>query len=252
MKSELAIRVNDAIAKSNHDLLYFSSQASKEKVAWMDIHIKELLYNNKKGILVDLGCGSGKHAFQAETYGLKVIGIDISHGMIEKALLNKQELNSNVKFIEGSYTNIPLKNNSVDYILFPKNIFECSYQEFSNLSVEVRRILKINGLFILTIPECFNKHLYLLNKVRYDNILGLYNNKINTPEEKNIPYPTYFWTCAFTNFILEKKFTLVNSKEIDESHTVLLIYKIKSYDKIFKKIINMLFQKKDKPIPYFS
>jgi ubiquinone/menaquinone biosynthesis C-methylase UbiE len=244
MKYNLAKRVNDAIAKFNHDLLFFSSQISKEKIAWMEIHLKELL--RKKGILVDLGCGSGKHAFQIENYGINVIGIDISHGMIEKALQNKKELNSNVRFIEGSYTNISLKKNSIDYVLFPKNISECSYQEFSIISSEVKRILKKNGLFILTVNDDFKKHFDIQKNNDYDNILGFYDTKINTPEEKNIPYPTYFWTCAFVNFILENNFTKVKGEEIDDNNTMLMIYKKECYNTLLKKLVNSLFKKKVK------
>ncbi len=80
------------------------------------------LSNLKKGeIVLDLGSGAGFDAFLAlEKVGKtgKVIGVDMTKKMIEKANENAKKYGySNVEFKLGDIENIPLKDKSVDVII---------------------------------------------------------------------------------------------------------------------------------------
>ncbi len=102
----------------------------------------------KKGeVVVDLGAGAGFDCFlAAKKVGTKgrVIGVDMTHEMLEKARANtKKHGVKNVEFRLGEIENLPVADNSVDAV-----ISNCVI----NLSVdkprvlgEIRRILRRGG-----------------------------------------------------------------------------------------------------------
>ncbi len=76
----------------------------------------------KKGdVVLDLGCGAGFDSFlAANKVGVngKVIGVDMTEEMIERARINAEKLGTkNVKFILGEIEKLPLEDNSVDIII---------------------------------------------------------------------------------------------------------------------------------------
>jgi hypothetical protein len=117
-----------------------------------------------------------------------------------------------------------LENNSVDYVLFHKNIVECSYFEFEKVRDESYRILNDNGLFILTVNENIKKYIERKSDNTESILNGCYEDIINTPNEKNIKYITYYWTIGFANYITTKKFKMKNILEMKEEKATLLIY----------------------------
>ena len=71
--------------------------------------------------VLDLGSGAGFDAFlaarQLGTEG-RVIGVDFTPAMLEKARANAQDLElTNVEFIEGDIEALPLSDNSVDVVI---------------------------------------------------------------------------------------------------------------------------------------
>lgn len=76
----------------------------------------------KKGSTVlDLGCGAGFDVFLASKKvgpNGKVIGVDMTEAMLEKAKNNSKKYGyKNVEFILGDIENLPLENNSIDFII---------------------------------------------------------------------------------------------------------------------------------------
>ncbi|MFH0857558.1 MAG: arsenite methyltransferase [Candidatus Magasanikbacteria bacterium] len=72
-------------------------------------------------VVLDLGSGAGFDAFLASkrvgTSG-KVIGVDMTEAMIEKANANAKKYNyTNVEFRLGDIENLPLEDNSIDIII---------------------------------------------------------------------------------------------------------------------------------------
>ena len=71
--------------------------------------------------VVDLGSGAGNDCFIARRItgeSGKVIGIDFTPAMIEKARANAQKLGyTNVEFIEGDIENLPLEDNTVNVVI---------------------------------------------------------------------------------------------------------------------------------------
>jgi len=71
--------------------------------------------------VVDLGSGAGNDCFVARALvgeSGKVIGIDMTDAMIEKAKVNAKKRNyNNIEFLLGDIENIPLKENEADVVI---------------------------------------------------------------------------------------------------------------------------------------
>lgn len=102
--------------------------------------------------VVDLGSGAGNDCFvarhEAGETG-KVIGIDFTPEMIDKARLNADKLNfNNVEFRLGDIENIPTMSNIADVVVSNcvMNLVPNKPKAFS----EVHRILKVGGHFSIS------------------------------------------------------------------------------------------------------
>jgi SAM-dependent methyltransferase len=107
----------------------------------------------KKGdTVVDLGSGAGNDCFiaRSETGETgKVIGIDFTPAMIEKARANATKLNfENVEFRQGDIENMPLAGNSADVV-----VSNCVLNLVPNKDAvmkEIFRVLKPGGHFSIS------------------------------------------------------------------------------------------------------
>ncbi len=102
----------------------------------------------KKGeVVLDLGCGAGFDVFlAARKVGDKgkVIGVDMTEAMIEKAQANAVDNNiENVEFILGEIEDLPLEDNSVDVIISNCVINLSPAKE--KVFAEAKRVLKDGG-----------------------------------------------------------------------------------------------------------
>jgi arsenite methyltransferase len=103
-------------------------------------------------VCVDLGCGRGNDVIRmAQTAGDKgfAYGIDISDGMIEKAVRNAEKLEiTNVKFIKSELESIQLPSNTADLV-----ISNCTINHVSDKMAvwnEIHRILRKGGRFVIS------------------------------------------------------------------------------------------------------
>lgn len=82
-----------------------------------DYEIKQIMNAtepNGESVILDIGCGNGHHVSKLAEENLRVVGIDISSSMIQKAKENYPEL----KFINGDVLNQnQFKNNTFTHIL---------------------------------------------------------------------------------------------------------------------------------------
>ena len=117
----------------------------------------------KKGdVVIDLGSGAGNDCFvaRAETGETgKVIGIDFTTAMIEKARINAEKRGfNNVEFRQGDIENMPVTDNTADVV-----VSNCVLNLVPNKKAvfnEIYRVLKVGGHFSIsdivltgTLPE---------------------------------------------------------------------------------------------------
>lgn len=102
--------------------------------------------------ILDLGSGAGNDCFVARSIvgeSGKVVGLDFTDAMLEKANSNNQKLGyKNVHFIHGDIEQIPLANNSFDVVISNcvLNLVPDKVKAFS----EIHRVLKIGGHFCVS------------------------------------------------------------------------------------------------------
>jgi len=103
-------------------------------------------------IVLDLGSGAGFDAFlAAQRVGEsgKVIGVDMTHEMIEKARFNAEKLNvSNAEFRQGEIEKLPVPDSSVDVVI--SNCVINLSPDKSAVFKEIHRTLKPGGRIIVS------------------------------------------------------------------------------------------------------
>jgi len=104
----------------------------------------------KDKVVLDLACGEGYGSHLLAGNAKRVIGIDIDGPTIRRA--SQKYFKSNLEFIIGSITDIPIiEEHCFDTII----CFEAleHVKDHDRLMSEVKRLLKENGLFIVSTPD---------------------------------------------------------------------------------------------------
>ncbi len=129
-----------------YDLLYSDKDYSKE-IAYIHELIKENGGSSTSSIL-DLGCGTGRHAFLLEKIGYSIAGVDLSQEMIDVALKNKGS-NSAINFYQGDVRYFKI-DRAFDVVtsLFHVASYQNSNEDIDNFFETAYRHLNSGGLFI--------------------------------------------------------------------------------------------------------
>lgn len=108
---------------------------------------------SKTDIVVDIGCGNGRHLIPCALYCKKVIGIDISRGLlsiVQKKLFEKNV--SSTSLLHSNIVYLPLKNDTVDAALYIASLHNIKGRDQRIQSLkEVERILKKNGKSLISV-----------------------------------------------------------------------------------------------------
>ncbi|HOI92050.1 MAG TPA: class I SAM-dependent methyltransferase [Candidatus Rifleibacterium sp.] len=221
MNIQKTIAMINAITASDHELFDWRSTASERCTAWISESLWKFV--NKGGKIVELGCGTGKQTYALENIGLDCLGIDICKNAIRRANENKKRYNSQARFQEASYFKIPYNNNTFDYVLFHKNIVECSKRDFGLLVQEISRVVIPDGKLFITIKN--NDNCESLKKVKKTVKI------ITVKDGEEFEYPTYEWNKMILKESTSNFFTLENQVAIENEKYSLMIFKKKSHAK---------------------
>ncbi len=180
-----------------HDLVKIDNFSSKQDYVLHLIHCKAYhtaakLANN--GTVLDLGCNLGYGTSIISKASNLIIGVDVSNRAIESARSKYKESNIDFKLVDGKI--LPFEDKMFDLVV--------SFQvlehlvEYNNYFSEVKRVLKDDGIFLLSTPNAtlrlkpgmkpFNPfhhkeftydelNILLSNWFQYSNIYGLFAEK---------------------------------------------------------------------------
>ncbi len=112
---------------------------------------KEFLKQNisKEDVVLDLGCGTGRSMKELAHLVKKFIGIDNDSTAIESAKKNLKDIENIEIFLEDG-EKIHFKNKSIDVVFI--GLTFCNFIESKMVVLlEIKRILKDNGLFIFSV-----------------------------------------------------------------------------------------------------
>ncbi len=127
-------------------------------IKWRKKILKLVSSKNPETVL-DIATGTGDLAILlAETNANKIIGLDISAGMLEvgKQKIAQKKLSNKIEMVLGDSEKIPFNDNTFDAITVAFGI-----RNFENLELglsEILRVLKPNGIFVIletSVPEKF-------------------------------------------------------------------------------------------------
>ncbi|KQB38434.1 MULTISPECIES: bifunctional demethylmenaquinone methyltransferase/2-methoxy-6-polyprenyl-1,4-benzoquinol methylase UbiE [Flavobacterium] len=112
--------------------------------------VLKIVSDKKPKIILDIATGTGDLAIlMAQTNAEKIIGLDISAGMLEvgKKKVEEKKLANTIDLVLGDSENIPFGDNYFDAITVGFGV-----RNFENLEkgfAEILRVLKPNGVFVI-------------------------------------------------------------------------------------------------------
>jgi len=106
--------------------------------------------------VLDLACGEGYGSALLANRAREVIGIDISTEALTHAKATYAARHSNLRFLQGSASALPLTNASVDLVVSFETIEHLEEQE--EMLAEIRRVLRPEGILIISTPDRESYH----------------------------------------------------------------------------------------------
>jgi ubiquinone/menaquinone biosynthesis C-methylase UbiE len=161
-------------------------------------------------VVVDLGSGAGNDCFVARrstgTSG-KVIGIDFTPAMIDKARANAEKMGfNNVEFRQGDIENMPIGDNAADVVV-SNCVLNLVPNKHAVLS-DIYRVLKPGGHFSISDVVLVGT---LPNELR--NAAEMYAGCVSGAIQKEV-YLELINACGFKNVVLQKEKPIVIPNDI--------------------------------------
>ena len=216
---------------------------------------------NSDGIMLDVGCGEGRHIFgiMQQNPQMKCIGLDMDKKSLKKAeegyAYFKSLSEAGAEFLIGSAYSIPLPDGSVDIVICSEVLEHL--HEYADAINEIHRVLKPGGKFYASVPASWPEKICWALSRDYQNQPGghlrIFNQKNLIEEIKqsgfsflssekfhsiHSPYwwlRCFFWKSQDTNFFVNKY------KKLLEKHILEKPKFLDSIDKFFNPIMGKSF-----------
>ena len=179
--------------------------------------------------ILDIATGTGDLAINlAETNASKIIGLDISSGMLEigKQKVKKNQLDNKIDMVLGDSENMPFANNSFDAITVAFGVR--NFETLENGLKEIYRVLKPNGTFVILETSIPTKTPYKQGYAFYSkNILPLIG-KLFSKDKSAYNYlsesaSVFPYGEALNNIL--RKIGFINVEDFPQTFGVATIYK---------------------------
>jgi SAM-dependent methyltransferase len=168
--------------------------------------------NNVKSIL-DLGCGSGRHTVLLAKLGFNVYAMDISGTGLKITKDWLQDHNLKAKLTKAScYDRFPYDNDFFDAVISTQVIHHNYHEKILFTISEIIRVLKPDGLLLLTAPFRKNQsQLFKYKKMIKTKDIALHTYIPLEGEEKGLPHFLY------TKALLKEDFRMFNILDIHKT-----------------------------------
>lgn len=131
----------------------------------------------KAKVVLDVACGDGYGTYYLSQFAAKVVGVDIDPNTIQRA---KSKYNRhNLIYMQGLAENLEFPTGSFDVVVSFETIEHLSRENQEQFLSEVKRVLKPNGLFIVSTPDRARTEKFLasnpfhLNELYYDEFISI-------------------------------------------------------------------------------
>mgnify|MGYP001204148265 CR=1 FL=1 len=211
---------NKSYKKFENHLIYPNEEVVRFVANHINIKKKKLNYNKK---LLDFGCGAGRHLKFSLENGFYTIGLEVSDVALKQAkhFLNFNKFRKNTyKLIKTLDSVIPLKNNSIDYLIADGVLDSMMTKDILASIEEIFRIIKNNGLIYISLMSD--------KTMRKGKFLNKFDQLISESHE-NKTVQSYFnykrIKKLFKNFKIVELYTMnkiLNNKIVNGRHTLIL------------------------------
>ena len=223
---------------------------------------------NESGIMLDVGCGEGRHIFgiMQEHPEMKCIGLDMDNDSLHKAEEGyeyfKSISNVGAEFLKGSAYSLPFLDNSLDLVVCSE-VLEHLHQ-YNDAVKEIHRVLKPGGKFYASVPASWPEKICWALSKDYQNQPGghlrIFNQSglVSEIEESGFKFLSsdrfhsihapYWWLRCFFWNTQDSNFVVNGYKKMLERHILKKPFFLDFIDKIFNpflgKSFSMYFEKK--------
>jgi len=149
-------------------------------------------FEKNKIKLLELGCGAGANLWPLAAEGFDVHGIDISEEGIKLAERMFEQWGAKGTLTQGSMDNIRYADNTFDVVADIFSSYCLTESEFANFLLEVKRVLKSEGLYFSYHPS--------KNSMAYINhapALKVDNSTLSGILREDSPYKCNNHNCRF-------------------------------------------------------
>ena len=126
---------------------YCTKTRQPKFLEWEENYIKKMLslISEPNPLILDVGCGDGRHTIPIERNGGRAIGIDLSKNMLKEA----KSLYPNGDFREMDMRKLSFDNEFFDGIWSSGSIYHVTKSDIKNVIKEFKRVLKTDGVIAI-------------------------------------------------------------------------------------------------------
>lgn len=135
----------------NDDFIRTMAKITDEQIAREVDFIEDSLGVARGAMILDMACGTGRHAIELTRRGYRVVGLDLSLAMLAKAAEEAQERNQKLNFVQGDMREMTFED-MFDGVYCWNTSFGF-FEEERNAQVvqRVHRALRKGGQFVLDV-----------------------------------------------------------------------------------------------------
>lgn len=129
--------------------LFYADKPYEAEAAFIDRCLREYSVGPTNNLL-EIACGTGTHALLLEKRGYKIVAIDYSQDMLERARQKGKEASSQVDFRLQDMTQLDVSGGPFDavYSLFDSVGYVATNESLTKIFRGVRKHLRPDGLFV--------------------------------------------------------------------------------------------------------
>ncbi len=142
----------EIIAYYNELAKEYDQRYQNPELAYMHSIESEVLLKKVREIVLDIGCGTGRHSILLANRSYRTVGIDISSEMVKIA---RAKSGAGADFLIATAEALPFKSCSVNSVI---SIFGALNHviKYKQAYDEIARVLKPDGVFIFTVVNRWN------------------------------------------------------------------------------------------------
>ena len=129
--------------------LFYADKPYTEEAEFVDRCLRQ--YGKSVQRVIELACGTGRHACELAARGYDIVGVDISDDMIEVSRERAQAAGGMVAFRQGDMRNLQLEGPAFDaaVCLFDSIGYVQTNEAVGEVFAAVRRLVKPGGLLLI-------------------------------------------------------------------------------------------------------